>query len=80
MKKIESYFQKSGTKEGEEIGERNVRENAESGITDSVQPEEMPTASVSTNVSDTASKVYKFKSDWIKAIAQKVGVCTICGA
>jgi hypothetical protein len=65
MKSIESYFRKNqsgGTKKGEDIGERNVRENVESG-TDSVEPEEMATASVST---DSASKVYKFKSDWIK--------------
>lgn len=65
MKKIKSYFHKRGTKEGE-IGERNVRENVESAITESVKPEEMPTGSLSTNVGDTASEVYKFKSDWLK--------------
>lgn len=57
---------KSGTKEGDDICERNVRENVESGITGSVEPEEMATVSVSTSASDSTSKVYKFKSDWIK--------------
>lgn len=70
MKKIDSYFLKkqSETANREDIGERNVGEveDVESGTddVDSVEPEEMPTVSQASTGS--ASKVYKFKADWIK--------------
>lgn len=37
-----------------------------SGENNSIRPEEMPTASVSTNVGHTANKVYKLKSGWLE--------------
>lgn len=67
MKRIDSYFLKkqSETADRADIGERNVGE-VESGTddVDSVEPEEMPTVSLASTGS--ASKVYKFKADWIK--------------
>lgn len=63
VNKFKSYFKKKegGTKEGEDM-RGNMRENVESD-----KEPEMATTSVSTNVSatDSASKVYKFKSDWL---------------
>lgn len=63
VNKFKSYIKKKegGTKEGEDM-RGNTRENVESD-----KEPEMATTSVSTNVSatDSASKVYKFKSDWL---------------